>query len=180
MRTAASFLLALLALGGCTAGSGGLTRVEPTCLVLFRNYDTAVQVFGYTDRDRDGGISLMVPTAVDRAGQRLRENGCLTSEDDLSAAFRLTDEDVAAVLQGENGASIAPISVSAGIVLGIASEVQARQFFGAAGIRVRSIGAPGLGRRIYLGPFATEGGLAAAIDLAERAGFVAPYPARFR
>ena len=57
--------------------------------------------------------------------------------------------------------------------------MQARQYFGGLGLRVRSIGAPGLGRRIYVGPFATEGGLAEATEIARRGGFVAPYPARF-
>lgn len=180
MRSLASLLgPVLLALAGCAAQPGEFAWVEPDCLILFRNYDQAVQTFGYTRRDYNGEITLLVPVAVDRAGSRLRANGCLTTDDDLAASYLLSTDELRAALVGESGAAIAPISLHAGIVTGIASEVQARQFFGKLGIRVRSQGAPALGRRIYLGPFATEGGLAEAIELALRAGFVAPYPARF-
>ena len=43
----------------------------------------------------------------------------------------------------------------------------------------RSVGSPALGRRIYLGPFGTLGALDGARELALRAGFASPYPARF-
>ena len=52
-------------------------------------------------------------------------------------------------------------------------------FFAAQGVAARSVGAAGLGRRIYIGPFATQGALDGARDLALRAGFAAPYPATF-
>ena len=54
---------------------------------------------------------------------------------------------------------------------------RARQ--GGVGLPVRSRGAPGLGRRIFIGPFDTEGGLAEGMEVARRAGFVAPYVRRF-
>ena len=59
----------------------------------------------------------------------------------------------------------------------MADEANAIAFFNAHGARARSIGAAGLGRRIYLGPFATQGALDQARDLAVAAGFTAPYPA---
>ncbi len=179
MRLAAMLLaLALGPLAGCTAQQVAQAGAQPDCLVLFRNYDQAVQIFGNATFNRRDDSAWRAPPAVSRTGQRLRENGCLTSDQDLAVSYLLADE-----LRGtrivESGAPIRPIHLQAGIVEGIASEVQARQFFGGLGVRVRSQGAPGLGRRIYVGPFATEGGLAAATDLALRAGFVAPYPARF-
>jgi len=50
-------------------------------------------------------------------------------------------------------------------------------FFQRQGVRVRSVGRAGLGRRIYIGPFATEGALESARQLAISAGFTSPYPA---
>lgn len=182
MRPAA-LLFALATAGlplvGCAGVQGGLTGAQPDCRVLFRNYDQAIQAFGNSDYSRGDSQSWKVPTAVDRAGQRLRAQGCLTSADDLAATFLMSSQELRASLVGESGAPIEPISLHAGIVQGITSEVVVRQFFGGLGVRVRSQGAPGLGRRIYLGPFATEGGYAEATELALKAGFVAPYPARF-
>jgi len=180
MRPAAMLLaLALGSLAGCTAEQIARAGAEPDCLTLFRNYDQAVQAFGNDDRDWGGdGLGWKVPTAVDRAGQRLRMNGCLTSNADLGASYLLVD-DLRGTRIVESGAPVQPIYLHVGIVEGITGEVQARQFFGSLGLRVRSQGAPGLGRRIYVGPFATEGGLAEATAIAIRAGFVAPYPARF-
>ena len=65
----------------------------------------------------------------------------------------------------------------AGVVTSMEDEAAALAFFAATGRRARSIGAAGLGRRIYLGPFATEGALDGATALARAAGFAAPYPA---
>lgn len=179
MRSAAMLIaLAFGTLAGCTAEQVAQAGAEPSCLVLFRNYDQAVQIYGNTTNNRRAETVWRVPPAVSRTGQRLREGGCLTSDQDLAATYLLSD-DVRGTRIVESGAPIEPIYLQAGIVEGITSEVQARQFFGGLGVRVRSQGAPGLGRRIFVGPFATEGGLAAATDLALQAGFVAPYPARF-
>lgn len=178
MRLAVVIGAALTVLAGCASVPGGLTPIEPNCVSLFRNYDRAVLQFGYSDRVRDGRVSFLVPTAVGRAGQRLRQYDCLTTNEDI---FRMTllAPTLRGALVGESGAAIEPISLHVGIVPGITSEVQTRTFFNSLGIRTRSIGAPGLGRRIFLGPFATAGGLAEATDIALQAGFVAPYPRRF-
>ena len=64
------------------------------------------------------------------------------------------------------GAAIAPVGLHAGVVTNMEDDAAARAFFAANGVPARSIGAPGLGRRIYLGPFATEG----ALDGGARAG----------
>jgi hypothetical protein len=58
-------------------------------------------------------------------------------------------------------------------------EARVRAFFEARGVRARSVGDPMLGRRIYIGPFATQGGLESAAALARSIGFIAPYPAYF-
>jgi hypothetical protein len=77
------------------------------------------------------------------------------------------------------GPAIAPISLHAGIVTNSADDAKALAFFQAQGLPARSVGAALLGRRIYVGPFTSEGELAAARALALQAGFAYPYPARF-
>ena len=79
----------------------------------------------------------------------------------------------------DDGTVINPIAVHAGVVTSTADEVRAITFFQARGVQVRTVGAAGLGRRIYLGPFATAGAQNGAMDAARSAGFAHPYTARF-
>ena len=79
----------------------------------------------------------------------------------------------------DGGPAIPPVSLHAGVVTNMADDADARAFFEAHGVPARSIGSPGLGRRIYLGPFRTQAALDGARDLAVRAGFAYPYPASF-
>jgi hypothetical protein len=146
---------------------------QPGCARLFATYDRAVHDFSYS-----GWGERPLAPAISRAVQRLRQQGCVTGWDDVSLLPSLGVE-IADSLQGEHGAPIRPTTLQVGIVEGIGLELDARRFFGELGYRVRSQGAPWLGRRIYLGPFTTEGGLAEAAAVAERSGFVAPYPRRF-
>ena len=46
------------------------------------------------------------------------------------------------------------------------------------GYRSRGVGAETLGRRLFIGPFVTQGALDQALDVARQAGFVAPHVAR--
>jgi hypothetical protein len=165
-------LLALAPAAGALAA--GPSDGETVCRNAFRAYDFAVLNFGNSGERAN---EVLAP-AIGKAAQRVRREGCLTPFDDVAALARLRAE-VAGTVAFDGGAPIRPIALQVGIVPGYAGEFAARQFFGELGYRVRSQGAPGLGRRIYLGPFATEGGMAYAADLARRAGFVAPYPRRF-
>ena len=78
-----------------------------------------------------------------------------------------------------SGAAIAPIYLHVGIVTSSEDDARARAFFEGQGLRARSVGAPGLGRRVYVGPFASAGALEGGRALAFQAGFAYPYPARF-
>ena len=64
-----------------------------------------------------------------------------------------------------------------GVITSIVDEQRVTAYFRGLGYRSRGIGADGLGRRIYIGPFVTEGALREAIDVARQAGFISPYPA---
>lgn len=168
-------ILTAATLGLATLGAGAAKAADEACVRQFAQYDWAVKAFdnvGWSDN------SPIVAPAVSRSIQRLRAENCLTSWDQLAFAQQLGDE-LRGTLKGEHGAPIRPTTLQAGVVLGISSELQARQFFASLGYRVRSQGAPYMGRRIYIGPFTTAGGLAEAYAVAERAGFVAPYPRRF-
>ncbi len=176
MRSAAVCALLVFALGaaGCAPGLG--FRAAPTdCARLFRDYDVALRTSG-------GGFGrpdLVLPTRVSRTAQRVRLGGCLTDFGEDQRALAALGPDLAAGLRGESGAPIRPVTLQLGIVPSYFNEFEARRFFGGLGYRVRSRGAPGLGRRIGLGPFTTAGGLAEAAEAARRAGFPAPYVWRF-
>lgn len=117
---------------------------------------------------------MPIPPALQFEVSALRSAGCLTDGDDLAPMAGIGPEPVR-----DGGAPIPPTALHAGVVTSTADEALALGFFEARGVRARSVGAPGLGRRIYLGPFATQGALDGARDLAARAGFAAPYPAVF-
>ena len=78
----------------------------------------------------------------------------------------------------DGGPAIADPILHAGVVTNMADEAGTRLLRG-TGRPARSVGSAALGRRIYLGPFATQGALDGATALARAAGFASPYPATF-
>ena len=158
--------LSVLLLSGCAAGPVAGPS-DPDCVALFQTYD---RVDATMSTPSGRGDNMPIPPDLQRPVQNLRSAGCLT----LSA-----DHDLAAAAPPvvDGGAAIAPIGVHAGVVTSTEDEAAALAFFAARGVETRSIGAAGLGRRIYLGPFATEGALDGATALAQAAGFASPYPA---
>ena len=166
-RHASGLLLALLA-GGCAAGPGpvGADRSPERCLAAFQRYDLVKASMSTPSGRRD---RMAIPPALQRPVQDLQEARCLTRSDDLDLA-------AAAPPVVAGGAAIAPVAVHAGVVMSSEDDAAAQAFFEANGVPARSIGAPGLGRRIYLGPFATQGGLDGGLALARAAGFASPYP----
>jgi hypothetical protein len=106
--------------------------------------------------------------------QRIRQAGCITLTRDIARMEAVGGPPVA-----DSGSAIAPVGLHAGVVTNMQDDGRARAFFAAHGVPARSVGSAPLGRRVYLGPFATRGALDQARDLALRAGFIAPYPARF-
>lgn len=165
--------LAVLALAACAAGPGpaGLSRGDSAaCVDAFRWYDT-IDATMSTPSGRAG--QMAIPPDLQIPVARIQSLGCLTMSDDLAPMATATRPPIA-----DGGAPIPPTSIHAGVVTNMADEADAMAFFDAHGARARSIGAAGLGRRIYLGPFATAGALDQARDLAVAAGFASPYPVR--
>ena len=169
-------MLLVAVLAGCAAGPGdpppSPERSAAICPELFRQFDSIEAVLSTPTGRRDNFVVL--PELVIPA-QRLRSGGCITGTDDLTAL-----DAPAPVTFSESGPRIAPASIHAGVVTNMTDDARARAWFEAAGVPVRTVGSPALGRRVYLGPVATEGGLESATGLARAAGFPGPYPvARF-
>lgn len=165
--------IALLALAPGLALAAGPARDPAACASLFARYDTAARVHG-TSSFADGGMTP--PAALSRWIVPLRAQGCLTFADDLDGMDALARR-LAPFTIAEGGAAIRPTPVHLGIVTSIGDEARVTRFFRGLGYGSRGVGAEGLGRRIYIGPFTTEAALDQALAIAREAGFIAPYPA---
>lgn len=169
--TARLGLFLLLPTGAAVAATvaAPLPPADNRCIGLFHAYDTAA---AHMSTPTGRGDRMGIPPALQRQVQNIQTNDCLT----LTDALKLT---VVGPAVTNRGAAITPVGLHAGVVTNSADEAAAIAFFEAHGVRARSIGAAGLGRRIYLGPFTTEGALSEAATLARAAGFAAVYPADF-
>ncbi len=172
LATTAVLVLTGYALSGCagTTGPEATRGDSASCVAAFQWYDS-VEASMSTPSGRADRMSI--PPALQVPVGRIQSLGCLTLSDELAPMATATRPPIA-----DSGAAIQPTSIHAGVVTNMADEANALAFFNRHGARARSIGAPGLGRRIYLGPFATQGALDQARDLAVAAGFSAPYPSR--
>jgi hypothetical protein len=159
---AATLVLAACAAGGMPDGGG-----DPAarCAALFRQFDFAKELS--TDRNSLPDGMSVAPGLRSRIAA-LRQHDCMTRPDDLDLSG-----DPGAVAEG--GASIPPATIHAGVVTDMAAADRARAWFEGRGVKTLSLGEPGLGRRIYIGAFTTQGGRDAALALARSAGFVSPY-----
>jgi hypothetical protein len=171
VRVPAATLLMCAGLAACAApASGPYAPVRADCVVLFQNYDLAAATMSTPSGPAD---RMAIPPALQFQVTRLRSAGCLTMSDDLAPMALISPSPIV-----NSGPAIPPTSLHVGIVTSTADEAAAMAFFAANAVPARSIGAAGLGRRIYIGPFQTQGALDEARDLAVRAGFTAPYPGR--
>ena len=141
------------------------------CVALFQQFDVLEDLYPSNQRRYENRVA---PPRVEAQAQRVRNAGCITLTSDLAGMEAVGGAPVA-----DSGPAIQPVSLHAGVVTNMQDDARARAFFAAHGVPARSVGSAPLGRRIYLGPFATQGALDQARDLALRAGFAAPYPARF-
>jgi hypothetical protein len=168
-------LLLAAAAGACVAGAAPAPDAA-VCAGLFRTYDSVVR--HYPDNFVNDDFQPILRAPVSRASQRLRNAGCLTMADDLDGLPALAQR-LAPYRIVDSGPQIRPTPVHLGIVTSIYDEGRVTQFFRGLGYRSRGIGAPTLGRRIYIGVFTTQGALDQALAVAREAGFIAPYAARY-
>lgn len=161
--------LALVA--GLAACSGAPpVPVSGDCVALFRQFDaieaTMSTAGGWRD-DRPIRPELQGITA------RLRQARCVSFSDALNL-----DAPPEPAIAESGPRLVPPLRVHAGAVTSMEDDAAAQAFFEARGIPATSLGSPALGRRIYIGPFATRGGLDTALALARSAGFAYPYATR--
>lgn len=175
MRAAILRLAALAALAACGVVPEQ-SRDPSRCVRLFAQFDS-YESLARPDRDRRGGL-VGIDHHVDVLTNALRQNGCLTMSRDLADLDALTAER-AGFRPLDSGTAIRPVAVHVGVVTSMEDDARVRAFFEALGYRATSIGSSRLGRRVYVGPVASEGALAELVEIARAAGFVAPYPARF-
>ena len=166
-------LAAALLLAACVQGGpAGPSRASGnTCIGLFQQFDILEQMYPSNQRRYENRVA---PPPVETQAQLVRNAGCITQTRDIAGM-----EAVGGPAVTDSGPAIRPVALHAGVVTNMQDDARARAFFEAHGVAARSVGSAPLGRRIYVGPFATQGALDQARDLALRAGFVAPYPARF-
>jgi hypothetical protein len=161
-----------LVLAALVAGSGVSTARDPAlCSALFRDYDQAAWAYPsrpFRDDDR------LIQPALERPTRLLRLNGCLTLSSDLDGMAALAAR-LAPYRIVNSGPPIRPVPVHVGIVTSIYDEGRATAFFRGLGYRSRGIGAIGLGRRLYIGPFTSQGAVEQAMETARAAGFIAPF-----
>lgn len=166
--------LAALALAACVQGPSptGPSRASGnTCVALFQRYDILEAIYPDNQRRFDNRVAR---PPVEMQAQLIRQAGCITLTRDLVGM-----ESAPATPVTDSGPAIPSVGLHAGVVTNMADDARSRAFFAARAVPARTVGSAPLGRRVYLGPFATEGALDQARDLALRAGFAAPYPARF-
>jgi len=139
-----------------------------TCVAMFRQYDVLENLY---PNNRQRYANRVAPAPVVAQAQVIRNAGCITLTRELAPMATLRPAPVV-----DGGRRITPTRLHVGVVTNMADDAATQAFFQASGVSARSIGSAPLGRRIYVGPFATEGALDAASALAVTAGFASPYP----
>jgi hypothetical protein len=162
---------AVLALAGCVGAPGQLALSGPSCPSLFRQLDTAERF----DRPRIDDASTAVPSAIEPIAGRLRTYDCLSSPDRAGMAAALADPSLP---RGDGVRRPSGALIAVGAVTGTRADFHTLDYFEALGWPAYSLGTPGVGRRIYVGPVASEAGVAAVMEAAARAGFRYPYVKR--
>ncbi len=172
MRVAVVVATVLGLLAGCVAGEPPV-RDPQECLRLFERYDRVER------RSPGSGGTVFdgrrtPPPDLARAAQQLVVAGCQTRGRDLDGmeAHAATLVDFR-IIEGPTAMRRAPVHL--GVVTSIADERRVTQVFRGLGYNSRGIGAQGLGRRIFIGPFDNPEAAEQAIEIARAMGFIAPY-----
>jgi hypothetical protein len=172
-RIAGASMAALVLVSGCTLPPP--EAPGPTCEALFQQYDYYSQLAPVAQY-RDEGSNI-TPGNLGRPTGQLISNGCLTTNSDLTGLEQLGAK-LGFRQPTNSGTSIKPTALQVGVLTSITDVTRATVFFQNLGYQTRTIGAEGLGRRLYIGPFTSSGAMQEAVDTARSAGFIAPYPSK--
>ena len=172
LRLFAAPVLVAAALAGCgPAGMEGLAAGGRSCVSLFRQLDI-VERWQTTPFDDS---ATAIPSQIEPVAIWLRSHDCLTSIDRPGMAAALADPSLP---RGTGSWDPNGALVAVGAVTSTRADFHALDYFESLGYHAYSIGTAGVGRRIYVGPMATEAGVAAVMEAAQRAGFDYPYVKR--
>lgn len=164
-------IAAIAVVAGLAACSDMPPPAPADCVALFQRFDL-IEATMSTAGPR--GDRPTIRRELQMVTSAIRQHGCisLSRELNFSATPPLPVADSGPRL-------VPPTRIHAGAVTSMADDAAARAFFAAHGVHATSIGSAALGRRIYIGPFATRGAFDSARALARSAGFTNAYPARF-
>lgn len=172
---------AALALAGFAAACGVVPEQSSdrsACVGLFEEYDRYAQLRPFPTVDPLTGRELLDPQ-LRRLTVLLVQNDCQTRSRDL-VGLDAAVEARAGQRVAESGAPLGrATAVHVGALTSDADAARAVAFFRGLGLQATSIGNQQLGRRVYVGPVRTEGGLGEVLAIAFEAGFVASYPSEF-
>lgn len=144
--------------------------ISGNCAALFRQFDAIEASMSTAGGWRD---ERPIRPELQGVTARMRQARCVSFSDGLNF-----DAPPGPAIAESGPRLVPPLRIHAGAVTSMDDDAAARAFFEARGAPAASVGSPALGRRIYLGPFATQGGLDAALALARSAGFAYPYATR--
>lgn len=168
--------LAAVALGLAACAPVQAPAPDPgRCEFTFRQLDRELR-FSPSGQYSVVDDRLVLRPQFSRLSVQALQAGCLTFTDDIADLDGLRQQALAG-RPLDVSAAIDPVPVHVGVVQSLVDEVLVLSFYRALGYRARSFGVDGFGRRVYVGPLGTEGQVEEVIDLARRAGFVAPYVA---
>jgi hypothetical protein len=176
MRNAILAGAAVLLTACASGGAPDAARDAERCVFYFNQYDIATTTFPTEVRSARGGGYSLNP-AIQRSIAWLRDGDCLTMNAELDGMAAL-GESLKPFERVQGGAAMPPIALHAGIVTSTSAEAAAVAFFEGLGYPVRTVGAPQLGRRVFVGPFTTQEAFDQALGVAREAGFASAYGTR--
>ena len=163
MRNAILAGAAVLLTACASGGAPDAARDAERCVFYFNQYDLATTTYPTEVRSARGGGYSLNP-AIQRSIAWLRDGDCLTMNAELDGMAAL-------------GESLKPFErVQGGAAM--PAEAAAVAFFEGLGYPVRTVGAPQLGRRVFVGPFTTQEAFDQALGVAREAGFASAYGTR--
>ncbi|MXU66424.1 hypothetical protein [Oceanomicrobium pacificus] len=179
MKTAGSMLLSgtIVALMACTPGPNP-GQVAPqdragNCVPLFREYDS-LKTF-----DRGAGFGVGGPasfsTRLNIIETEIVAKLCITQDSQVKSVAGRSD-----LAYAESGNPVSPVRLHIGTVNNWDTANRVKAEFESLGYQVSIQPSGRVGKRIYLGPFRTEGGLQRGAAAAREAGFFYIYPTNRR